>query len=444
MDLKQLTEKANEFLVDLEERTLIDKQMKQKISFYKKLPKTFIKFKELLGRGSIFSEDDCLRETQYLSELYNFDSCEEFLKASNLDVDKWIKMENGELVDAADDVLEIHSSANIWSNSRYESFWKNNLYFSKVLEKQEEHDLFEYKTLLLESIMKVLRKRKLVEEFYNQKTCRLRMITALNLSTKTTLNDIEKVDLINAYEVYSKIRNIIWQSNLKLVDINVTKKRNKKMNAECRYMSVFQSEEDYRSLAWKGLNRAIEKFDYKLDLKFSTYATRWIIQSIDDGLKNQDADIRYPVNYQLKIANFNKELNLLKENQGGEVSSDQSRKLLKESELPPDFQNWRNYCSSMDAVEDRRTSPTEFGCEINCDELSAEPHANIEKIIEGLNLNEIEMKVFNLKFGIFPNIPTGPTEIAKMLMIKNLTYRSITKDIKKKIITYKQKQKTLL
>lgn len=444
MDLKQLTEKANEFLVDLEEHTLIDKQMKQKISFYKKLPKTFIKFKELLGRGSIFSEDDCLRETQYLSELYNFDSCEEFLKASNLDVDKWIKMENGELVDAADDVLEIHSSANIWSNSRYESFWKNNLYFSKVLEKQEEHDLFEYKTLLLESIMKVLRKRKLVEEFYNQKTCRLRMITALNLSTKTTLNDIEKVDLINAYEVYSKIRNIIWQSNLKLVDINVTKKRNKKMNAECRYMSVFQSEEDYRSLAWKGLNRAIEKFDYKLDLKFSTYATRWIIQSIDDGLKNQDADIRYPVNYQLKIANFNKELNLLKENQGGEVSSDQSRKLLKESELPPDFQNWRNYCSSMDAVEDHRTSPTEFGCEINCDELSAEPHANIEKIIEGLNLNEIEMKVFNLKFGIFPNIPTGPTEIAKMLMIKNLTYRSITKDIKKKIITYKQKQKTLL
>jgi RNA polymerase primary sigma factor len=44
-----------------------------------------------------------------------------------------------------------------------------------------------------------------------------------------------------------------------------------------------------------GLIRAVEKFDWRRDLKFSTYATWWIRQAVQRGLHNQGRAIRIPV-----------------------------------------------------------------------------------------------------------------------------------------------------
>jgi RNA polymerase primary sigma factor len=44
-----------------------------------------------------------------------------------------------------------------------------------------------------------------------------------------------------------------------------------------------------------GLIRAVEKFDWRRGLKFSTYATLWIQQAIQRGLANQARSIRLPV-----------------------------------------------------------------------------------------------------------------------------------------------------
>lgn len=441
MDQKKLIEKASEFLVNLEEKELIKQQEKQKSSFYKKLPKTFIKFKTFIKKGGILTKNLCLKEAETLSSLYKFDSCEEFLITSGLDVEKWKVLQEGGFIDKSSDLMDLYSSASVWNTSQYESFWKNNLHFSRVLEREEEYELFKYKTLLSDNILKILRKHKLLNECYNGRVERFKNINLKFLSTKEQLSDLERENLLEVFEAHSKVRNVIWQSNLKLVDINVTKKRNQKQNNENRFMNIFQSEEDYRSLAWKGLNRAIEKFDYTKNLKFSTYATRWIIQSMDDGLNNQDSDIRYPVNYQLRIASYNKALNLLKDESDDKGTQVQNKTLLKAYDLPADFKNWRNYCNSIEIDEESEILPKEFGYEMDCEDMMDEPNRYIKERMKRLGLNEIEEKIFCMRFGVFPHITTGPTEIAKMLMIKNLTYREIYKNIKHKIDIYKQTQK---
>jgi RNA polymerase primary sigma factor len=44
-----------------------------------------------------------------------------------------------------------------------------------------------------------------------------------------------------------------------------------------------------------GLVRAVEKFDWRRDLKFSTYATWWITQAVQRAVANQSRTIRVPV-----------------------------------------------------------------------------------------------------------------------------------------------------
>ncbi len=64
-----------------------------------------------------------------------------------------------------------------------------------------------------------------------------------------------------------------------------------------------------------GLMKAVERFDYRLGYKFSTYATWWIRQAVTRGLANKGKVVRVPVHVQEQRARLNRYyVEMLREN----------------------------------------------------------------------------------------------------------------------------------
>jgi RNA polymerase primary sigma factor len=55
-----------------------------------------------------------------------------------------------------------------------------------------------------------------------------------------------------------------------------------------------------------GLIRAVEKFDWRRDLKFSTYATWWIRQAVARGLADKSRTVRLPVHVVERVQKINR------------------------------------------------------------------------------------------------------------------------------------------
>ena len=64
-----------------------------------------------------------------------------------------------------------------------------------------------------------------------------------------------------------------------------------------------------------GLIKAAEKFDYRKNFKFSTYATWWIKQTIVRAISNHARTIRIPVHMLEKIRRYKKACNIISLNE---------------------------------------------------------------------------------------------------------------------------------
>lgn len=222
---------------------------------------------------------------------------------------------------------------------------------------------------------------------------------------KLYFNDISKIPLLNSEderEIAKRIKK--WdedakrkliESNLRLV-ISIAKRF---FGSRLSFSDLIQE--------WNiWLIKAIEKFDPDKEFKFSTYATRWIKQSITKAIADMTKHVRIPVHLIDEINSYNKAYQLLFQKLGREPTSKEIwqklwfpiKKIKKLEEVifwnvSLDREVWDEWRDTLaDLIEDNSTlRPDQF----------AEKNAlrkNLDMIL-GM-LDEREAKIIKMRYGI--------------------------------------------
>lgn len=227
----------------------------------------------------------------------------------------------------------------------------------------------------------------------------------MNDPVRMYLKEIGRVPLLNADQEIDLAKRIennddeakqeLAEANLRLV-VSIAK----------RYVGRGMSFLDLIQEGNMGLMKAVDKFDYRLGFKFSTYATWWIRQAITRAIADQARTIRIPVHM---VETINKLIRIQRqllqdlgreptpEEIGAEMdmSTDKVREILKIAQEPVSLETpigEEDDSHLGDFIEDK-------------DATSPDQHASYELLKEQLEevldtLTDREENVLRLRFGL--------------------------------------------
>lgn len=256
------------------------------------------------------------------------------------------------------------------------------------------------------------------DEIESNDTLRLYLKEIGEIQLLTPEDEIRLAKQIEKGDMLAKRRMI--ESNLRLV-VSIAKK----------YMGQGMSFLDLVQEGNFGLMRAVEKFDYRMGNKFSTYASFWIKQAIARSLADSGRTIRIPVHMVEIIRKYNNTKKELFQNLGRLPKMDEIARAMK---LPIEkvetiITSCQELVSLAAPIGDEGESSLEDFVE---DKTAIDPEegafSTLRKELVEARLNDLtprEHEILKLRFGLDNQKPKTLEEVGKIFGVTRERIRQI-------------------